>query len=72
MSGKFKLMHFTSSNLLHNFPSSKYMSFFFYIKKFIVKNSKPDPPICHGQLNGLRGPRTLLREAKFNFIGLYF
>ena len=34
VSGEFKVMHFTSSNLLHDFPNGKYklFSLFFFLK----------------------------------------
>ena len=31
ISGEFKVMHFTSSNLLHDFPNGKHMLFYIYI-----------------------------------------
>ena len=39
-------MHFTSNNLLHNFPNGKYMLFFFYIykkKKWKYGSTRPNP-----------------------------
>ena len=33
ISGEFKVMHSTLSNLLHDFPDRKYMIFSLYIKK---------------------------------------
>ena len=33
LSSEFKVMHFTSSNLLHDFPNDKNMLFSLYIKK---------------------------------------
>ena len=45
MSGKFKIMHCTSSNLLHDFPNGKHMLFFLNkLKNIYVKNTgQPDP-----------------------------
>ena len=44
ISGEFKIMHFTSSNLLHNFSNGKYMLFSLKKKKIYVKNvGQPDP-----------------------------
>ena len=42
---EFKIMHFTSSNLLHNFPNGKYMLFsLFKKKKEHVKNTSQTDP----------------------------
>ena len=51
ISDEFKVMHFTSSNLLHDFPNGKYKLFSFYIYIYIyiyhVKKrgnpTRPDP-----------------------------
>ena len=47
ISDEFKVMHFTSSNLLHDFPNGKYKLFSFYIYIYISceKNeaTRPDP-----------------------------
>ena len=45
LSSEFKVMHFTSSNLLHDFPNDKNMLFSLYIKKFMRKiRSDPTRP----------------------------
>ena len=46
ISDEFKVMHFTSSNLLHDFPNGKYKLFSFYIYIYIYhvkKTRQPDP-----------------------------
>ena len=44
MSGEFKVMYFTSSNLLRDFSNGKYMLFSLKKKKIHVKNmGQPDP-----------------------------
>ena len=35
ISGEFKVMHFTSSNLLHDFLNGKYMLFFIMLRKSV-------------------------------------
>ena len=40
-------MHFTSSNLLHDFPNDKNMLFSLYIKKIHAKNTTWPDPTCN-------------------------
>ena len=51
INGKFKVIHFTSSNLLHDFPNDKYMLFSLLKKKekSYENMGQPDPthPFCH-------------------------
>ena len=51
MSGKFKVMHFISSNLLYDFPNGKYI-FPFFIKNFMLKN-KSQPNLTQTQPDSL-------------------
>ena len=44
MSGKFKIMHCTSSNLLHDFPNGKHMLFSLNKFKKNVKNTGQSDP----------------------------
>ena len=59
MSGKFKVMHFISNNLLYDFPNGKYI-FPFFIKNFMLKNkiqpnltqTQPDLLVFHVYIIG--------------------
>ena len=68
ISGEFKIMHFTSSNLLHNFPNGKYMLFSLciYIYKIHMKNTGQLDPTCN-----LIDPNTFLTRLKWSVFDLW-
>ena len=66
-------MHFTSSNLLHNFPNGKYVFFSLLKKKKIHVKNTGQPNQTHNPINPTRPTRFAVSrlECLCNIIGMY-